>query len=94
MIIVAGRIEIAPGRRDGFVLASSEAVVAAREAPGCLDFSVTADSVDPNRVNVLERWESAAELQAFRGEGPGEDLSADIVGADVSRYEISSIGPA
>ena len=94
MIIVAGRIEIAPGRRDAFVLASAEAVIAARQAPGCHDFSVTPDSVDPNRVNVFERWGSAAELEAFRGEGPGDDLSADIVGADVSRYEISSTGPA
>lgn len=94
MIIVAGRIDIAPGRRDAFVRASAEAVVAARQAPGCHDFAVSADSVDPNRVNVFERWESAAELEAFRGEGPGDDLSADIVGADVVRYEIVSTGPA
>jgi quinol monooxygenase YgiN len=94
VIIVAGRIDVAPGRRDAFVLASAEAVVAARQAPGCHDFAVTADSIDPNRVNVFERWESAAELEAFRGEGPGDDLSADIVGAAVSRYEISSTGPA
>jgi quinol monooxygenase YgiN len=39
VIIVAGRIDIAPGRRDAFVLASAEAVVAARQAPGCHDFA-------------------------------------------------------
>ena len=94
MIIVAGRIYIVPGRRHAFVLASADAVVAARQAPGCHDFAVSADPVDPNRVNVFERWESAAELEGFRGEGPGDDLSADIVGADVSRYEIASAGPA
>lgn len=94
MLIVAGWIRVAPGRRDAFVETSRAAVVAARSAPGCLDFVVAADSVDPGRVNVFERWETAAQLEVFRGEGPGDDLSADIVAADVTRYEVASVGPA
>ena len=94
MIIVAGWIRTAPGRRDAFVSASTEAVVAARKADGNHDFSVTADSVDPDRVDVYERWETAADVEAFRGDGPGEDLSADIVDAEVRRFEISAEGPA
>lgn len=94
MLIVAGWIQVTPGRRDGFVEMSRAAVVAARSAPGCLDFVVAADPVDPDRVNVFERWETAEQLEAFRGAGPGDDLSADIVAADVARYEISSTGPA
>jgi hypothetical protein len=35
--------------------------------------------------SVYEQWETEADLEAFRGEGPGEDLSSDIVRADVSR---------
>ena len=94
MIIVAGWIKTASGRRDDFVSASAEAVVAARKADGNHDFSVTADSVDADRVNVYERWETAADVEAFRGDGPGEDLSADIVDAQVQRFEIASVGPA
>ena len=94
MIIVAGWIRTAPGRRDAFVSASAESVTAARAADGNHDFSVTADSVDPDRVDVYERWESAAAVEAFRGDGPGEDLSADIVDAEVQRFEISGVGPA
>jgi quinol monooxygenase YgiN len=94
VLIVAGKIHVTPGRRDAFVAASIEAVAAARRAPGCLDFSVAADPIEPDRVNVYERWESAAELEAFRGEGPSADLSSDIVSADVQRHEVSSSGPA
>lgn len=93
MIIVSGRIYVRLGRRDAFVAASIEAVTQARQTPGCLDFIVAPDPVEPDRVNVYEAWESEAKLLEFRGEGTGEDLSADIVSADVSRHQISSSGP-
>ncbi|MFC7613699.1 putative quinol monooxygenase [Actinokineospora soli] len=70
-MIVAGSLRIAPGRRDEFVAASSPAVVQARATPGCLDFVVAADPVDPDRAVVFERWDSVDALKAFRGAGPG-----------------------
>jgi quinol monooxygenase YgiN len=94
MIIVSGRIYVTPGRRDAFVTTSRDAVVEARRAPGCLDFVVAADPIDPDRVNVYEQWETEADLEASRGEGPGADLSSEIVRADVSRHHVSSSGPA
>ncbi len=94
MIIVSGRIYVTPGRRDAFVAGSLEAVVAARRAPGCVDFVVAADPIEPERVNVYEHWESEAELETFRGDGADEDLTSDIVSADVSRHHVSSSGPA
>lgn len=94
MIIVSGSIHVTPGRRDAFVAASLDAVVQARRAPGCLDFVVAADPIEADRVNVYERWETDAQLEAFRGEGPGTDLTSDILSADVSRHNVSSTGPA
>ena len=94
MIIVSGTIHTAPADRDGFVAASLESVAAARSAAGCLDFVVAADPVEADRVNVYERWETEADLVAFRGEGPGDDLSSMIVRTDVSRYDVASAGPA
>jgi len=94
MIIVSGRIHVAPGRRGTFLAASLEAVVEARRAPGCLDFVVAADSLEPDRVNVYEQWESEAALEAFRGDGPGPEMTADIVSADLSRHQIASSRPA
>ncbi|HEY4396695.1 MAG TPA: antibiotic biosynthesis monooxygenase family protein [Acidimicrobiia bacterium] len=94
MVIVSGTISVRPGQREAFVSASLPAVAAARRAPGCLDFVVAADPIEPDRVNVYERWESEDQLEAFRGDGPGNELTSDIVKADVSRHHVSSSGPA
>jgi len=92
MLIIAGYLITDPADRDAFVVEGVKAVSLAREAPGCLDFSLTADTLDPARVNVLERWASEDELLAFRGSGPDSGTAARILGADVKRYEIASIG--
>lgn len=94
MIIVSGRIYVTPSRRDAFLAGSRDATVDARRAPGCLDFVVAADPIEADRVNVYEQWETEADLEAFRGAGPGADLSSDIVRADVARHHVSSSGPA
>jgi quinol monooxygenase YgiN len=94
MIIVSGRIFVPPGRREAFLAASGEAMVQARRAPGCRDFVVAADPIEPGRINVHEEWDSEAALDAFRGDGPGSDLTADIVHADVARHHVASSGPA
>jgi hypothetical protein len=78
MIIVAGRIYVHPGRREAFIAASLPSV----------------EPIDVDRVNVYEAWDSEADLEAFRGKGPGDDLSADIVSADVQRYYVERSGPA
>jgi quinol monooxygenase YgiN len=94
MIIVAGRIYVRPGRREAFIAASLPAVEMARRARGCRDFVVAADPLEDDRVNVYEAWDSEGDLEAFRGEGPGDDLSADIASADVQRYYIERTSPA
>ena len=94
MVIVSGTIHVRPGKREAYLAASMEAVAAARSSPGCLDFVVAADPIEPDRINVYEQWESEAQLEAFRGDGPGRDLTSDIVKADVSRHQVLSSGPA
>jgi quinol monooxygenase YgiN len=42
----------------------------ARGAAGCLDFAITADLTDPGRVNIIERWDSQAAVEAFRRSAP------------------------
>ena len=93
MLIVAGEIHVDAAERDRYVEACHEVVRAARAAPGCLDFALSADPVDPTRVNVYERWETEAELLAFRGEGAPPADAPDISDADVKRYTISAVGP-
>lgn len=94
MIIVSGKIYLRPGTREDFLSSSLDAMVQARGSHGCRDFVVAADPIEPDCVNVYEEWESEDALLAFRGAGPGEDLSSKIVRANVRRHVISSSGPA
>ena len=88
MIIVSGRLYLRAGSRDEFLRRSSEAIVEARVTSGCRDFVVAADPLEADRVNVYEEWESREALEAFRGSGPGEDLSALILRAEVSEHVV------
>jgi quinol monooxygenase YgiN len=94
MIIVSGRIYVRPGAQQKFLMSSVAAVAQARGAPGCRDFVVAADPLEPDRVNVYEEWESEEALLAFRGDGPTQDVSSSIVRAAVSRHVVLSSGPA
>jgi quinol monooxygenase YgiN len=70
MIIVSGNIIVVSGTRETFLAMSLEAMELARRTRGCCDFTVAADPIDPDRVNVYEQWDSEAALLAFRGDGP------------------------
>ena len=92
MLIIAGYLVLSPADRDAYVADCVRTVEGALAAPGCLDFSITADSVDAARIRIFERWEDEETLLAFRGSGPSDDQQAAIVDADVKRYSISSVG--
>lgn len=83
MIIVSGHLRVAAADRDAYVADCRDVVRAARSTPGCVDFALSADSLEPDRVNVLERWSSADALEAFRGDGPGDELASRILAAHV-----------
>ncbi len=89
-IVVAGWLRVDAAHRDEYVAGCRDVVASARARQGCLDFSVTADSVDPTRVVVAERWTARDALEAFRGSGPDDDRLAAILEADVREYETSS----
>ena len=92
MLIIAGHLRVAPAERDAYVAGCAGVVEAARRAPGCLDFSITADTVDAGMVRIYERWATAAQLAAFRGSGPSGDQQAAILEASVRRYDVAAEG--
>jgi quinol monooxygenase YgiN len=94
VLIIAGHLIVDRIDRDNYVAECAKAIAAARIAPGCLDFSITADSIDPARIRIFERWDNTEDLLAFRGSGPSDDQQTAILDADVKRYEISSVGDA
>jgi quinol monooxygenase YgiN len=88
MIVVAGSLLVDPGARDAYLEGCREVVAAAREAEGCLDFALSPDLLEPGRINVLERWESAAALERFRGSGPPDDQLTQLLEIRVGEYEV------
>ena len=92
MLIIAGHLLVSAADRDEYVAECMAVVEAARTAPGCLDFSITADTVDAAMIRIYERWADEEQLLAFRGSGPSEGQQATILDADVKRYVISSVG--
>ena len=94
MLIVAGHLIVDPADREAMATDCAAAVEQARRAPGCLDYAVSPDPLDPARFNVFERWESEEALLAFRGSGPDDDTAARILDADVRRYLIPGVDAA
>ena len=91
MVIVAGHITVEPQERESYVAGCVSVVEQARGAAGCLDFAITADLVDSGRVNIFERWESQAAVDAFRGSGPSDEQGAAMQSASVAEYDIADV---
>lgn len=66
MIIIAGYSLTEADQRDAAVNAFAGMVARAREHESCLDVAISADSVDPERINVFELWQDQQALDAWR----------------------------
>lgn len=91
MVIVAGHIVVEPEQRESYLAGCTGVVEQARRTPGCLDFAITADPVDPGRIDIFERWESRAAVEAFRGSGPSDEQSAAMLSASVAEYDVADV---
>jgi quinol monooxygenase YgiN len=93
-IIVSGTLHVDPAQRDAYLRARVPILEHARRAPGCLDFSLAGDVLDPGRINVYERWRSKDDLLAYRsGDGPQLEDSIAVTAADVELHHISASEP-
>jgi quinol monooxygenase YgiN len=90
VIIVSGALYVDEDDRDRYLTGCREVIVAARASDGCVDFHLSADPIEPDRINVYERWTSAAAVDAFRGSGPSPDQTAAIRRASVEQHVISA----
>ena len=93
MVIVAGHITVEPQQREAYLADCVSVVEQARGAAGCLDFAITADLIDPGRINIFERWASQAAVDAFRGSGPSDEQGAAIRSASVAEYDVAAVRP-
>lgn len=90
MIIVSGKIYVDAVDRDSYLEDCHQLIDLARRSSGCLDFHLAGDPMEPDRINVFEQWETAADVAAFRGSGPTSDQQTAIRDAQVFQHEIAS----
>ena len=72
MIHVLAHIELNPGTRESFLTEFHKIVAPVRAEDGCLEYGPTIDAAtdiasqqtSPDRVIVVEKWESLAHLKA------------------------------
>ncbi|ORA36366.1 putative quinol monooxygenase [Mycobacterium aquaticum] len=88
MVIVAGHIIVEPAQRESYLAGCVAVVEQARRTYGCIDFAISADLIDPSRINVYEQWTSQSAVEAFRGDGPSDDQSAAMLSAAVAEYDV------
>jgi quinol monooxygenase YgiN len=93
MVIVAGHITVEPQQRQSYLAGCVSVVEQARRAAGCHDFAITADLIDPGRINIYERWESQEAVETFRSGGPSDEQAAAILSASVAEFEIADARP-
>ena len=91
MVIVAGHITVEPQQREAYLAGCVRVVEQVRGTAGCLDFAITADLIDPGRVNILERWASQAAVEAFRSNGPSDEQGAAMRSASVAEYDVADV---
>jgi quinol monooxygenase YgiN len=93
MVIIAGHGKIDATDRDRYVSAHQDLVSRARRAPGCLDVAITADPLDPARVNIFERWQSIEHLDAWRAVADAPNTGITVGSLDVMMYVVSDVRP-
>ena len=93
MVIVAGHVTVAPEERGAYLAGCVRVVEQARGAAGCLDFAITADLIDPGRINIFERWASQAAVEALRSSGPSDEQGAAMRSASVAEYDVADVRP-
>ena len=91
MIIIAGSLRVAAHDRSRYLDAVADVALLARRATGCLDFVQAADPIDPERINVFERWDTDDDVHRFRASGGPELVLPPLVSADVQKYRVASV---
>lgn len=98
MLIIAGTFEVDPAQRDEFIAGREAGMRESRAEAGCIDYVLSADPIEPGRVYLFERWESAEHLaphlaRVSAPKPPTDSPGVPVLSVDVQQYEIASVGP-
>ncbi|MBB5921071.1 quinol monooxygenase YgiN [Actinoalloteichus hoggarensis] len=93
MLIISGRLYVEPRHRDPYLNRVTDFLVRTRAKPGCVDFVMAADPVEPGRINLLEVWESQEHLTAHQATANPPEPMPTVLRDEVRLYQISAVGP-
>jgi quinol monooxygenase YgiN len=97
MVIVGGWFEVDRDERDAFVAGRIEGMRRSRAEPGCIEYVIAPDPLDPGRVVLFERWESQADLDAHlaaaRQAPPSDGPSVTPTSVTVRVYDVTGERP-
>ena len=96
MVIVAGVFTVDPAHRDAFLAGRMERMRTSRAERGCLEYTFSADPLDPGRVVLFERWASQEDLDAHLAApappaSPGADVEPKAV--TITVYDVTGERP-
>lgn len=92
-VIIAGWYIVDPKKRDNVVESFKDLMLRARSAPGCLDFAITADPLDPSRINMFEFWRSEKDLKAWRAACNPPKAVTRMLRVEVQKHAVQKSGP-
>jgi quinol monooxygenase YgiN len=92
MVIVGGAFEVDPSERDAFIAGRIDSIRRSRAEPGCIEYVIAADPVDPGRAVLFERWESQADLDAHvagLSQAPASQSSVAPTSVTIAVYDVT-----
>lgn len=64
MLYLISTAYLRPGTRDACLEHAHAIIAASRKEPGCISYDAHTSVTDPDRIVLVERWESRAALDA------------------------------
>jgi quinol monooxygenase YgiN len=99
-VVVIGRFEIEPGRREEFLRGRVAVQEVTRKEPGCLLYAASADPLEPSVINMMELWATRRDFQkhlAVLAARTPEELAPlrriPLLGGKITQYEVAASGP-
>lgn len=93
MIIIAGFLLVDEADQATYVEAHRDLVTRARAFDGCIDLSISADPLDPRRINNIEIWRDRDALDAWRKQADAPNTGVEFRGGSMQRYNAEDGGP-
>ncbi len=98
MIVISGTLELSSPVPDPLRQAAAAMMTASNAEAGCGHYAFAQDLTNPNLIWISEQWESDEALKAHFASAHMATFqqamaTMNIVGSNITRYEVSSSAP-